>query len=185
MKLGILYNMLVNRRKSAMKLVSDVFIKHMRWFSFERIYGNPVWKPRLIMNAAFDLIDEEVEKRKKKYPYQSDELLNPGEEIILAASKAMSMATRLWFTPEELEGNNNMPDTLIASGQFTMCFNLLEYIEKYLKHKKYENDYNNYDAGTREAIERLYSELLEDWKKFKKNPYWMVREWNKINEPAT
>jgi predicted acylesterase/phospholipase RssA len=179
LKLGILYNMFVNRRKSAMKLVSDVFLKHMRWFSLERVYGQFIWKPRLIMNAIFDLADDEVEKRRKKYPYQSEELLKPGEEIILATSKATSMSTRLWFTEEELEGNQNMPDTLIACGQFTVCFNLLEYMEKYLKHKKYEADYNNYDQNTKDSIEKLYSELMEDWKKFKRNPYWMVREWNK------
>jgi predicted acylesterase/phospholipase RssA len=179
LKLGILYNMFVNRRKSAMTLVSDVFLKHMRWFSLERVYGQFIWKPRLIMNAIFDLRDDEIEKRQKKYPYQSGELLNPGGKIVLATSKAVGMSTRLWFTQEELEGNQNMPDTLIACGQFTVCFNLLEYMEKYLKHKKYEAEYNSYDDKTKEAIEQLYSELMEDWKKFKKDPYWMVREWNK------
>jgi len=150
----------------------------MRWFSLERVYGVFSWRPRLIMNAAFDLADDEIEKRKKKYPYQSEELLHPGEEIVLATSKAVNMSTRLWFTPEDLEGNKNMPDTLIACGQYTICFNLIEYMEKYLKHKKYAAEYEAYGEETKKAIEQLYSELMEDWRKFKKNPYWMVREWN-------
>lgn len=42
LKFGIINNMLGNRRRSVTKMVTKVFIKHMRWFSFERVYGDPV-----------------------------------------------------------------------------------------------------------------------------------------------
>ncbi|MBI2721270.1 MAG: patatin-like phospholipase family protein [Bacteroidetes bacterium] len=177
LKLGTLYNMLLNRRKSSMTLVSDVFIKHMRWFSYERVYGDSAWRPRLIMNAAFEFTEDEVEKRRKKYPYFNPEILEPGDQIIKTATKANEMGTKLWFTTEELEGAKNMPDTLIACGQFTMCFSLLEYIEKYIKNKKYQRNYKKYSAEIKNAIDELENELLKDWKKFKTNPYWMVNEW--------
>lgn len=181
LKLGTMYNMLVNRRKSSMTLVSDVFIKHMRWFSYERVYGNLTWRPRLIMNAIFEFTHDEVEKRKRKYPHFNPELLEPGEKIIKATSKANKMGTRLWFIPEELEGEKNMPNTLIACGQFTVCFSLLEYIEKYLKNPKYRRNYEKYNEETKKAIDELEQSLLADWKKFKSNPYWMVDEWNTTN----
>lgn len=180
LKLGTLYNLFVNRKKSAMTLISDVFIKHMRWFSYERVYGDIVWRPRLIMNAVFEFTEEEVEKRKRKYPEMNEEIFEPGQEIIKATAKANMMGTKLWFTPEELKGDENMPDTLIACGQFTICFSLLEYIEKYIKNQKYQNNYQKYSEETKNAINQLETELLDDWRKFKKDPYWMVREWNKL-----
>ncbi|MGZ3903909.1 MAG: patatin-like phospholipase family protein [Bacteroidia bacterium] len=179
LKFGLLYKMLANRQRSVMKMVSKVFLKQIRWFSYERVYGDPNWKTRLIMNAAFELTEEEVEKRKKKYSILSEDILNPGPEIMRAAKKGCSMGTTLWFKPIELRGEKNLLDTLIACGQFTTCFNLLEYIEKYFKNKEYKSDYDKYSEETKKEIDRLYNSLLADWKKFKENPYWMVNEWNK------
>ena len=179
LKFATLNNLLVNRRNSVTKMITKVFIKQMRWFSFERVYGDAGWKPRLIMNAVFELTEEEVEKRRNKYPYLNQEILNPGEEIMMVSEKALKMGTTLWFTPEQLQGNKNMPNTIIACGQFTMCFNLLEYFEKFLRHPKYRNDYEKYSPETKQALDQLYDSLMEDWKKFKKNPYWMVYDWNK------
>jgi len=178
LKFVTLYNLFVNRKTSVMKLVSDVFIKQMRWFSYERVYGDAAWKPRLIMNAPFELTENEVEKRKKKYVYLSNELAEPGVEILLAASMACNVGTTLWFTPEELNGNKNKLDTLIACGQFTICFNLLKYFEKFVKNEEYTKQYNEYDEETKKSLDQLHSSLLQDWKKFKKNPYWLVNEWN-------
>lgn len=182
LKFGTLLNMLVNRRRSGMKMVSDVFLKQMRWFSLERVYGDPAWKPRLSMNSIFKLTEEEILKREKKRPYLDPELLHPGEEIVLAASSASRMSTTLWFTPEELHGPKNILNTLIACGQFTTCFTLLEYIERYLKNEAYANDYKEYDEETKRCIDELQQKLMSDWMHFKKNPYWMVNEWNKENE---
>jgi predicted acylesterase/phospholipase RssA len=179
LKFGTLYNMFINRKNSAMKLVSEVFLKQMRWFSYERVYSDPAWKPRLIMNAAFELTKSEVQRRKRKYSFLHQEMYEPSEDIILAANIASSVSTKLWFTPEELDGPKNKLNSLIACGQFTTCFNLLKYYEKFLKHPRYKEDYEQYSEETKKALDILYTALMEDWKKFKKNPYWMVNEWNK------
>ncbi|HEY1040718.1 MAG TPA: hypothetical protein VGF30_14990, partial [Bacteroidia bacterium] len=178
LRFGLIYNMIINRRKSAMKLVTKVFVKQMRWFGFQRVYGESEWRPRLIMNAIPDMTDDEVEKRKKKYPYFDERILDPGDMLIKVANKANTMATTLWFTEKELEGENNMANTVIACGQFNTCFNLIEYIEKFIKNSKYQNDYEKYSPETKQAIEELHIGLLEDWKRFKNDPYWMVNEWN-------
>ncbi len=159
-----------------MKLVTDVFIRHMRYLSYERVYGDYTWKPRLIMNAIVDMTDIEVTKRKIKYPHFTDELLDPGEDIIRAATKANSMATTLWFTPEELKGEKNMLETIIATGQMNICYNLLEYFEKFINNGRYKNDYAKYSDETKSALEAIQKVLKEDWNKFKANPYWMMEE---------
>lgn len=183
LKFGTLYNMLINRKNSAMKLVSDVFIKQMRWFSYERVYGDPTWKPRLIMNAAFELTQEEVEKRNKKYEFLSKDIFAPGPEIIYTATVASTVSTKLWFTPEDLAGSKNKLNSLIACGQFTTCFNLLKYFEKFILNKRYQEEYDAYSQETKLELDKLYTCLIEDWLKFKKNPYWMVNEWNKTELP--
>ena len=178
LKFGVINNMLLNRRKSAMKMVTKVFIKHMRWFSFERVYGDPVWRPRLIMNAVFELTEVEVEKRRNKYPYFTKELTEPGPHIMEVAARSLKMGTTLWFSPEQLGGEKTLPDTIIACGQFTVCFNLLEYFEKYITNKQYKSDYDSYSDELKKELTTLHASLLEDWKKFKEDPYWMVNEWN-------
>lgn len=178
LKFGTIYNMVLRRRESGMKLVTNVFLKQLKWFSFERIFGDSLWRSRIMVNGARKLTESHVRKRKEKYFYFNAELLEPGEAIMKAAGKANTMKTTLWFTTHELEGDENMLDTLIACGQFTTCFNLLEYIEKTLKRSKYKADYDQYDEQTKADIDKLQAELLVDWKKFKVDPYWMVREWN-------
>jgi len=178
LKFGTLYNMVLRRRESGMKLVTNVFLKQMKWFSYERIFGDALWRSRIMVNGARKLTYAHVQKRRHKYFYFNAELLEPGEEMMLVAAKANTMKTTLWFTTEELKGDKNMLDTIIACGQFTTCFNLLEYIEKTLKRAKYKNDYESYDAQTKEDINKLQAELFADWRKFKEDPYWMVKEWN-------
>jgi predicted acylesterase/phospholipase RssA len=179
LRFATLNNLLVNRRNSVMKMITKVFIKQMRWFSLERVYGDDLWRLRLVMNGVYELTEDEVERRKNKYPYLNEELLNPGKEIMKASEKALKMETTLWFSPEELKGEKNMPNTIIACGQYTICFNLIKYFEKYLYHPKYKKDYEKYSPETKEELAHLYYNLMQDWKKFKENPYWMVHELNK------
>lgn len=177
LKFATLNNLLVNRRNSVVKMVTKVFIKQMRWFGFERVHSDAGWKPRLIINTVFELTPEEVEKRKKKYPQFNAEILEPGEKIRTVATKALRKDTTLWFTVQELKGPNNTANSIIACGQFTMCFNLLEYFEKFIFNPKYSKDYDKYDAELKEMLISLQKELLVDWKKFKEDPYWMVNSW--------
>lgn len=176
LKFATLNNLLANRRNSASQMVTKVFIKQLRWFSFERVYGDKDWRPRTLLNAAFELTGEEVEKRKRKYPFYSDELLNPGDKIIQVSEKALRMGTTLWFTEGQLSGELNMPSTIIACGQFSMCFNLLEYFEKYLWHPKYQKDYEKYSPELKEQLEFLHRQLIADWRRFREDPYWLQKE---------
>ena len=182
LKFETLYNLFLNRSKSGKKLVSEVFMKQMKWFSFERIYSDDAWKPRILLNATRKLLEDRVIKRKKKHHYLHEELLNPGEKIMTVTAKANTKLTTLWFTDEELIGEKNMLNTLIACGQFTTCFNLLEYIERTIKHEFYDVDFQKYDVKTKHEINQLHISLMRDWKKFKEDPYWMVKEWNKFEK---
>lgn len=177
LKFATLNSLLVNRRNSAVKMISKVQIKQMRWFGFERVFGDAGWKPRLILNTVSELAPGKVEKRRHKYPTLSAHLAEPGEKIMAVSAKAIKKGTTLWFTSAELKGEHNMANSIIACGQFTMCFNLLEYFEKFIRNPKYQNDYEKYSPETKQALEALHSSLLQDWQKFKEDPYWMVEAW--------
>jgi hypothetical protein len=174
-----IFNLIKNRGKSAMTLVSDVFMKQVRRYSYSRVYSDKLWSSRLITNAIYELTPTDVDKRKIRQPNLSIELSQPGKKIMDVSLIASSMGTTLWFSNHELSGKENMLNSLIACGQYTICFNLLEYIEKCLKDTKCKSDYDLYSEDVKYDIEGLYQSLMIDWKKFQNDPYWMVNEWNK------
>ena len=79
------------------------------------------------------------------------------------------MPTTLWFDdPADLQ-------KLIACGEYSMCYNLIDYILR-----RYGQQKSKYPAWVRELLDRL----VEDWKKFEVNPMMMAREifWVKSEE---
>ena len=91
------------------------------------------------------------------------------------ALKAKSMGTSLWFTPEELKGDkNDMLSTLIACGQFSACFNLLEYTCKIVSDPSKKDEFDAYPDDLRQDILNLHKKLIKDWEAFNKDPYFML-----------
>ena len=60
-------------------------------------------------------------------------------------------------------------ETLIACGQFTACYELMDYI---LELKKGENSI----IEDFTEIDKLYKTLKKDWKAFNDKPLWLVDE---------
>lgn len=77
------------------------------------------------------------------------------------------MGTTLWFTEEDK--TKGIPDALIAAGQYTICWNLLEYIDKI---KKDSSNLNDSHQGILECEARLKA----DWEKFQKDPLFKLKE---------
>jgi hypothetical protein len=118
------------------------------------------------MNAVYELKTGRLELEEKMKKPDFPEYLKPSATIRETAALAASMGTTLWFTPDEIE-KDNMINVLIACGQFTSCWNLLEYIK------------NTKDASTNLTVHHkdifsLEQQLRLDWEAFKKDPYWMM-----------
>jgi predicted acylesterase/phospholipase RssA len=176
--LNTCYTLVTNRLQSGKLMVSEVFMKQIRRFGYYKLYNDSLWNGRLITNVAYELSEREINKRKKVSQSSSDSLLAPSAAVMQVAQKSRNMDTKLWFHPEELKGETNMLDTLVACGQFTICFNLLKYIDKTLRSGKNKMEYDAYSPVLKKEIDTLYNSLLEDWKKFQEDPYFKVREWN-------
>lgn len=168
LRLVIYENMLMNRTNSLLKMTNDVFLKHIRRLNFNTIFKDNSWRNRRLMNAVYQLRDhdQELVNRKINKGTIKEELI-PSKAIQAVATKAASMGTTLWFTKEELE-EKNMLNTLIACGQFTMCWNLLMYIDEIKK--KTDNTNENH-----QALINCEGELLKHWELFKLDPFWMLK----------
>ncbi len=165
-KFSVYENMILNRSNSLLMMTSEVFLKHIRRLNYNRIYQDSSWKNRRIMNAVYELrTEEEKLKTRIKSGKLSKELI-PSPSIQRVASTASAMGTTLWFTKEELE-EKDMLNSIIACGQFTMCWNLLEYLQKI------KNDSENTNEKHSELL-NLEDQLMEFWNKFNDEPLWLV-----------
>lgn len=164
--LNSIVNLLINRGTSLMMLANTVFMKHIRRLSYGKMYNDKRWKNRLIMNAIYELRPHE--KWKEKYDMgKLSEWMKPSELIQQNSKKAADMGTTLWFT--DLDKSNRIPEAIIAAGQYNICWNLIEYIERL------EIDMSNTDE-THKLILECKMQLTEDWNKFKKDPLWLFKE---------
>lgn len=171
LKLRVYETLLANRKNSILKMVGEVSLKHVRRLNYGQLYNDDSWKNRRIMNAIYELKPGEKFLHEKIQENKLPGYMMPLPELQQAAELAAGMGTTLWFTQEEIQ-KKNMINALIACGQFTTCWNLLEYI---IKAKK---DPSNLSAGHNQIL-ALEDEIKSDWENFNKNPYWLV---NKINE---
>jgi predicted acylesterase/phospholipase RssA len=172
LKLFVYENLIMNRTKSLLKLSNEVFLKHVRRLNYRMVFNDETWKNRRVMCAIYELRDGEKAISSKLKSGTLPPELKPSEAIEKAARRASGMGTTLWFTQDELattqETKENMLDTVIACGQFTMCWNLLEYIVNLKK-----DNANTTAAHT--ALLACEDAIRADWEEFKANPFWMIK----------
>lgn len=159
-------NLLINRGTSLLMLANTVFMKNTRRMSYDMMYNDSRWNNRLIMNAIYEL--RPGEKWETKYKSgKLPEWMKPSKVMQQNSKMAANMGTTLWFTDKDK--SNGMPTAIIATGQYNVCWNLIEYIQRL------ENDMSNTDE-THELIIKCKTQLIEDWMKFKENPMWLFNE---------
>ena len=84
----------------------------------------------------------------------------------IVAQTALNMGTTLWFDKASAHQQHSEA-CIIACGQFTTCYNLLQYIERLLVNAPvYESAYQNRLTGLKE-------QLGHDYERFKTDPFFM------------
>lgn len=171
MKFASVEAMVMNRAKSIIMMSSEVFLNQLRRKNYDSIYENNDWLNRRITSIIYELSPSEKKKNgkkqtKRKWEYQdfpSD--LKPSEAIQRNSKLAAGMNTTLWFTPEDKAAGK--PQALFATGQYNICYNLLDYINKI------EKDPSN-TTPAHQLIIACKQQLQDAWKKFQNDPQWMV-----------
>ncbi|MBX2875541.1 MAG: hypothetical protein KTR30_25715, partial [Saprospiraceae bacterium] len=96
-----------------------------------------------------------------------------GTSIPDVATDASRFGTTLWFTPEDRK--EATLDKLIATGQFTMCYNLIYYLND-IKHPDHQkaSGYEALSTEMKAQLDELHAQLMSDWKTFSEKPYFLV-----------
>lgn len=176
--------LLLDRLNSLLILLMSVFLKVVRRLNYNRLYQNDTYLYRRASNLIKELTEEDFGNVSERAAQQATHTPNyrahtilggsyadvVGSHIKAVAEEAAAFGTSLWFT--EAEQLDNMLNKLLATGQFTMCYNLLEYLELVLFEEN--NGFSELDQPTRDALTATYEQCKADWLQFKQTPLMML-----------
>ena len=168
LKFATLESMLMNRAKSVIMMSSTVFLKRLRQVNYSSLYDDQGWHNRTITTTIYELRSGErweSMNRNGNLP----EGLEPSEVMQQNSALGTSMGTTLWFTADDKKAG--IPQAILATGQYTMCYNLLSYIDKI------EKDSTNLTSA-HHLIISLKPQLRAAWQRFKKDPLCLVPKGN-------
>lgn len=180
----------MNRLTSVKSLVATVFMKHIRRLNTSNIFKVYNLTGRIMVNTLYQMkvlteneiflklnnsqkgefkeyLDEEyakdpslkkLEKTDYNAYYEKMKVImnNKFNNIPDISKRAFKMGTSLWV--EKNENGKALIKDVIVTGQINTCINILN--NTILKDEQPE----------------IYSQVVSDWEKFKKNPYWLFDE---------
>jgi len=164
-KLRIFKRMFEERMTSAVKMVSEIFLKQIRRLNYDLLYKDNDLQNKRITALIYELTEEQFDHG------ASDEIIKdmkvpringPSDAIYDAARIASDMKTTLWFTEDDKE--KERLKNLVSCGQFTACYNLLKYCADLEKAKA--------DVDMK-LLRKMKSIFKSDWEKFRDDPYWL------------
>jgi hypothetical protein len=101
---------------------------------------------------------------------ESAEIPKPSVKLIETAESARLMPTTLWFDQHHVKAQ--MREAVIATGQFTTCYNLLKHV---IRLEKTGLPFAADPAFDASACTALKAQLLADWARFNQDPYFMIK----------
>jgi hypothetical protein len=175
-RLRFVEQMLKARLSSVMTMVSDINLKQVRRLIYEMFYDNQIWDNRRMPNFIYELSQHNAQARHNRIsnpkrlgwtptPADLNLLLNGLDHIQPVAEDARVMGTTLWF--DETDKHDGMLRTLVATGQFTTCMNLLEYLISL------ERKGITFTTAVNAKIAKTRMQLESDLSHFKSDPYFL------------
>lgn len=163
--ISLVQRMISERLSSAAKMINDVFLKQMRRLNYDLFYSKEALENRRLTATIYKLNGQAS-------PYSEsainrDILPHPSSSLMSVSLTASEMATTLWWSKEDIA--KNRMDCLIACGQFTVCYELMDYILKL-------RAADAIPESDKDAVDALYKSLENDWKHFNKSPLWLVEK---------
>lgn len=151
------------RVTSVMKMVSDIFLRQIRRLELNGLYDSSEWNYRIRSNFIYSL-----QKECEKLPPAMQEVVQ----------QANTMPTTLWFSERDVA--ENMLDKLIACGQLTTCYNLIQYINELRDGGLTNTVWEKLGDEERWRLIELHEALCADWLVFEANPYWLLERCNRV-----
>lgn len=172
--LSVIKQMISARVQSVLMLNMSIFLKRIRQLLYNKFYFSPQWKNRGKGNHIYDLSFSNNINRKADDGYKSPTppVLDPSRDIQIVAQVAFNMGTTLWFDKQSTEQEHSEA-CIIACGQFTTCYNLLQHIMRLLAIKP---DKAPFDNKYRDRLIKLEQQMLADYEAFKTNPFFYYNQ---------
>lgn len=180
--LGTIVGILSERIQSVVILASDLFLKRIRRADYTQLYEDPAWQFRRVANFIYDLSegnrpnrDEQLKKdatkkggEQQKTDWRGSEKvrLTPSPVLAAMAEKARLMDTTLWFD----DAHQDHLAAVIATGQFTTCYNLIKYL---FRLERETAAYSRLTDDVQQSVQQLKVQLLDDWDRFQQDPGWL------------
>lgn len=164
--IGLVQQMLTNRLTSTVKMVNDVFLKQLRRLNYDLFYSKSSLIHKRITTTVYKLNGQETAYSGGTPKY--NEPIKPAPSSLLkdVCLTASETPTTLWWDKEDIL--KNRMDTLIACGQFTLCYELMEYIIE-LRNSKHDLDLDF------DALDEVDNQLKKHWIAFNKDPFFLVK----------
>jgi predicted acylesterase/phospholipase RssA len=169
--------LIMDRVNSLITLLSSVFLKVVRRLNYNRLYEEEIYKYRRLSTLIKCLTRDNLTgtnsgTKERKGFFSGDYDADIGPAIQAVVEEAAAFGTTLWFT--EQEKLNNVLKKLVATGQITLCYNLILYLEQ-LKSVQNQQQDANLDPLVPENIDGLYVQCIADWAMFRKDPLYLVK----------
>lgn len=164
------------RLTSLIMLSSNVFMSRIRYLLYDQLFnqGNLKRTGRVKANHIYDLSFSNDKNRFGRYTNK----LVPSPDMQTIAEYSMHMPTTLWFSKDG--STKKMQAAIIACGQFTTCFNLLDYIEKLKKSfDKKPCIYSTLSEDQKKIVDEMQVLLEKDFLLFQTNPFWLYNKLGK------
>lgn len=155
-----LYRLGKRRYESFDKMVSTVMMGHIRKINIKILTQSPKWRNRFVIPLISEFSSNGLLKNDPSNPL----LLNT-DIIKKISDQASKCKTRLWFTEDDIA--YHLPEKILACGQYTMCYELLNWIEENQGNKKNL-------TPVHQQLKALKPVLEEDWIHFKSKPYTFI-----------
>jgi predicted acylesterase/phospholipase RssA len=155
---ALVKRMIIERLTSTLKMVNDVFLKQVRRLNYDLLYSSEKYKHKAITSTVYQLNGKETLFSNRKL---NENIKPPSARLTEVALIASEMPTTLWWDAQDR--HLNRLNCLIACGQFTTCYNLIDYIQKIP------------EAARTPDILSMKQALEKDWDEFVKDAFFLVR----------
>jgi hypothetical protein len=146
--------LLLDRVNSLLDLSNNVFLKVIRSLNYAKIYGDDTFRYRRISHLIYELAAADATV--------------VGSKIPVVAQAATNFGTTLWFT--DIDKKDNTLNILVATGRFTMCYKMVEYLELLLYDPG--SGFDSLPPAKQEDLRKTYEQCVADWGEFKEDPFY-------------
>lgn len=172
--------LLLDRLNSLLTLLSNVFLKVIRRHHYQILYTDEKYEFRRITSLIKELTEADYKAKNKGEALEGDAaekqptrsiLLGSYEEVVgphiaKLVEETSTFGTILWFTEDEKL--KDLLQKLVATGEVTMCYNMVDYLER-LQFTR-GNGFAKLPAQTRREVAALYDQCVADWNYLKSDP---------------